>query len=114
VRALALAGAVGAALFVFAPAPLAFAGTLLWGAGIALGFPVGMSAAADDPVNPAGRVSAVAIIGYCAFLAGPPLLGFLGQQFGILNALLVILFLLVLSALAAPAARERERPRPSA
>ena len=49
VRALAFAGAVGAALFVFAPTPLAFLGTLLWGAGIALGFPVGMSAAADDP-----------------------------------------------------------------
>ena len=62
------------------------------------------------------RVSAVAIIGYCAFLVGPPLLGFLGQQFGILNALLVILVLLVLSALRsgrsrAPAALGRPRDR---
>ena len=36
----------------------------------------------------AARVTAVAIIGYCAFLVGPPFLGFIGEQFGILNALL--------------------------
>ena len=29
--------------------PLAMAGAVLWGLGGALGFPVGMSAAADDP-----------------------------------------------------------------
>jgi cyanate permease len=88
-------------------------GTVLWGLGSSLGFPVGMSAAADHPTDSAARVSAVAIIGYCAFLAGPPLLGFIGQHFGILNALLVILVLLVLSALAAPAAREQTRPAAS-
>ena len=68
-------------------------GTVLWGVGCSLGFPVGMSAAADvtDRAARGSRVSAVAIIGYCAFLAGPPLLGFLGEHFGILNALLVLL-----------------------
>ncbi len=55
--------------------------------------------------NPAARVSAVAIIGYCAFLVGPPLIGFLGKEFGILNALYLILVLLVASFLAAPAVR---------
>ena len=49
-------------------------------------------------------MSAVAIIGYCAFLAGPPLLGFLGEQFGILNALLVILVLIVLAGARRPGA----------
>ena len=39
-------------LFVFgAGTPIAFAGVLLWGAGASLGFPVGMSAAADDPAG---------------------------------------------------------------
>ena len=46
--------------------------------GISLGFPVGMSAGADDPARAAARVSVVSSIGYCAFLAGPPLIGFLG------------------------------------
>ena len=71
VRGLALVGIAGLLLFVFSPhPPLAFAGALLWGMGVSLGFPVGMSAGADDPVRAAGRVSVIASIGYCAFLAG--------------------------------------------
>ena len=41
------------------------------GLGTSLGFPVGISAAADDPRYAAGRVSTTASIGYVAFLAGP-------------------------------------------
>ncbi|WP_040424065.1 MFS transporter [Agromyces subbeticus] len=111
-RALAIIGIIGLSMFIFGTEPwVLIVGTALWGIGCSLGFPVGMSAAADSPDGAAARVSAVAMIGYTAFLAGPPLLGFLGEHFGILNALLVILGLLVLSALAAPAARERSGPR---
>jgi fucose permease len=53
-------------------AVLAAIGLVLWGLGASLGFPVGMSAAADDPKTAAARVSAVATIGYFAFLVGPP------------------------------------------
>jgi len=81
-------------------------GILLWGMGASLGFPVGMSAAADDPARAAARVSVVSTIGYTAFLAGPPLLGFLGSHFGVLNALLVVSVVLVPSAFAVPAARK--------
>ncbi|MCD5345308.1 MFS transporter [Agromyces sp. S2-1-8] len=113
-RTLAIIGIAGLSLFIFGTETwMLVVGTVLWGLGSSLGFPVGMSAAADHPTDSAARVSAVAIIGYCAFLAGPPLLGFIGQHFGILNALLVILVLLVLSALAAPAAREQTRPAAS-
>ncbi|MEV0717466.1 MFS transporter [Asanoa sp. NPDC050611] len=90
-RACALVGLTGGALFVFAPVlPLALVGALLWGLGTALGFPVGMSAAASDPVAAAGRVSVVATIGYCAFLAGPPLIGLLGDRLTVLRALTVV------------------------
>ncbi|MEJ3405242.1 MFS transporter [Rathayibacter sp. YIM 133350] len=107
-RACAAIGVVGLLLFIFGTAPWMYIlGTVLWALGCSLGFPVGMSAAADDPKRAAARVSAVAIIGYCAFLVGPPLLGFVGQHYGILNALLVILGLMVLAGLAAPAAREQ-------
>jgi MFS family permease len=85
-------------------------GIVLWGVGASLGFPVGMSAAADEPAKAAARVSVVSTIGYTAFLGGPPLLGFLGAQFGVLNALLVVSVILVPSALAVPAAR---RPSPA-
>ena len=82
-------------------------GTVFWGLGSALGFPLGMSAAAEGK-NAAARVSAVAMIGYLAFLVGPPLIGLLGDQIGLLNALYVVLILVVLSGLASPAAREQK------
>jgi len=96
--------AAGLLLVVFGPSlPWAVAGALLWGAGAALGFPVGMSAAGDDPARAAGRVSVVASIGYTAFLAGPPLVGFLAEQAGILRSLLVVFGALALALLTAGA-----------
>ena len=107
-RACAVIGVLGLLLFILAPNDWAlYAGTVLWGLGASLGFPVGMSAAADDTRNSAARVSAVAMIGYFAFLVGPPVLGLLGQNWGILNALYLIVGLMALAGLAAPAARER-------
>ena len=50
----------------------------------------------------------VASIGYTAFLAGPPLLGFLGDHVGILHALLVVGALALPAMLAVPAARPPE------
>ena len=76
---------------------VAFAGTVLWGAGISLGFPVGMSAGADDPSLAAARVSVISSIAYCAFVAGPPLLGLLAQRYTLLHALTVVIALLLLA-----------------
>ncbi|MBA2559341.1 MAG: MFS transporter [Propionibacteriales bacterium] len=84
---------------------LAMAGGLLWGVGTALGFPTGMSAAADDVPRAAIQVSVVSSIGYTAFLAGPPLVGFLGDAFGIRNALYVVLAALVLGLVTTAHAR---------
>ncbi|MDQ0823465.1 MFS family permease [Arthrobacter sp. V4I6] len=90
-RASMAAAALGLVLFVFAgDIWLATAGAALWGVGAALPFPVGMSAAADDPKHAAARVSVVSTVGYIAFLAGPPLLGYLGDVTGIRMALLAI------------------------
>jgi len=47
-------------------------GVLLWAVGVSMGFPLGMSAAAESGPDPAARVSVVASIGYFANLAGPP------------------------------------------
>ncbi|MDT7781761.1 MAG: hypothetical protein QOF58_180 [Pseudonocardiales bacterium] len=91
-----LVAACGVALAVFGGSPVvAVAGVAVWGLGTALGFPVGMSAAADDPAHAAARVSVVAVIGYTAFLAGPPLVGLLGDHVGVLRALLVVPLLLL-------------------
>ncbi|HMR14666.1 MAG TPA: MFS transporter, partial [Arachnia sp.] len=97
---------VGCLLVVFAPAPLAFVGAAVWGVGASLGFPVGMSAAADDPARAPMRISVVSTIGYGAFLGGPPLLGFLGDHVGVLKALLVVGLVSLVALLVVPAAKE--------
>lgn len=89
---------VGLALFGFAPnIQIGLVGVVLWGLGAALGFPVGMSAASDDPARAAARVSVVSTVGYTAFLAGPPLLGLLAEHVGYRSALLWILVPLAIS-----------------
>lgn len=109
-RACAVMAAVGLALVIFTPVLwLAYVGIVLWGLGAALGFPVGMSAAADDPRVAAARVSVVATVGYVAFLAGPPIIGFLGEHIGLLRALLIVLVAILAAGLAAGAVREPAR-----
>jgi cyanate permease len=101
-------------LFIFVPVFwIEIVGVVLWGLGASLGFPVGMSAAADDPQKAAARVSAVATIGYCAFLVGPPVIGFLGNEFGILHALLLVLILAALAGFVSFAARNPADVRPA-
>ncbi len=103
-----VAGSGGAAR----PAGLAIAAAaaLAWGCGAALGFPVAMSAASDDPARSAARVSVVASLGYVAFLAGPPVLGLLGDRVGVVRALLAVVAAVILSLLCAGAARARPTP----
>jgi fucose permease len=82
----AIAGRGGTALALV----VATLGALTWGAGAALGFPVGMSAASDDPTHAAPRVAVVSTIGYTAFIAGPPLIGIVADHVGVLPSLLAV------------------------
>ena len=104
-RLCAVLSIVGLLVFGLAgPLPVALAGVLVWGAGAAVGFPVGMSAASDDPLHAAQRVAVVSTIGYAAFLAGPPVLGFLAQHLGYRHALLTICVPVLLGLLVVRAA----------
>ncbi len=108
--AVALAGLLligfGAALL------LAPAGALLMGLGIALGFPVGVSSAADDPRRAAGRVSAAASIGYLAFLFGPPAIGFLSDKVGVQHGIVLASLLLAAAFFLASATAPLPVPAP--
>lgn len=109
-RGTAVFAVVGLLLVILGPnVGVAIVGVVLWGLGASLGFPVGMSAAADDPKTATASVAAVATIGYFAFLIGPPLIGFLGEQIGLLNAFWVVAILTIIAGLCAPAAREPAR-----
>jgi MFS family permease len=80
-------------------------GCALWGLGVSLGFPLGVSAASDNPVNSAARVSAVATIGYFAFLVGPPVLGYLAEHVTLLQAFLLVFALIVVAGASSTFAR---------
>lgn len=113
VRASAIMGAIGIALIVFVDIDwLAGVSVILWGLGASLGFPLTISAASDTGPDAAYRVSIVATTGYLAFLVGPPLLGFLGENYGLRSAMLVVLCLVFIAALIARAVA-RPEPQPA-
>jgi MFS family permease len=110
IRVTTALGVAGMLLFILAGNIwVVLAGVLLWSVGVSMGFPLGMSAAAESGPDPAARVSVVASIGYFANLAGPPAIGVLAQSAGLLNSLWLIVALFV----AAFAAAGSFRPRPS-
>lgn len=106
-RVSAIVSAIGIALVIFADnLVVASVAVGLWGLGAALGFPVTLSAAADSD-DPTTTVGAVATAGYVAFLVGPPLLGFLGEHFGLRGAMIVVLVVVAGASLLTSAARPR-------
>jgi MFS family permease len=105
-RVSAVLAIVGVAVFALVPFLwLALVGVVLWGVGAALGFPVGMSAASDDPARAPMRVAVVSTIGYSAFFVGPPLIGFLAEHTGYRLAVLVLAVPVVLGLVVAGSAR---------
>ncbi|QRG77778.1 MFS transporter [Citrobacter sp. R56] len=109
VRASALMGAIGIGLIVFVDSAwVAGVSVVLWGLGASLGFPLTISAASDTGPDAPTRVSVVATTGYLAFLVGPPLLGYLGEHYGLRSAMLVVLALVLLAALVAKAVAKPE------
>ncbi|WP_229749933.1 MFS transporter [Flexivirga endophytica] len=104
---------VGCLVVVFGPTALAYLGIMVWGVGVSLGFPVGMSAAADDPAHANARISVISTIAYTAFLAGPPFLGLLGEHVGVLHALLAVGAAATIALALVPAVREPETPAPA-
>ena len=110
-RVTGVLGAAGVLAVVASPGVAgAMAGAVLWGLGASLGFPLGMSAAADDEAGAAARVSVVSSIGYAAFLGGPPLVGLLADAVEVHRAILVALVAAVVGLLAAAVARPLPEP----
>ncbi|MGO1543182.1 MAG: MFS transporter [Gulosibacter sp.] len=95
----ALSAVAGLAVVAFVDNQIAAAtAVVLWGLGASLGFPVALSAAGDSGPDAAKRVTLVSIIGYIAFLVGPPLLGFVGEAIELRGALMIPLVLAAAAA----------------
>ncbi|WHF28778.1 MULTISPECIES: MFS transporter [Bacillus] len=71
----------------------------LWGIGASLGFPLTISAAGDDSRYAVKRVSIVTLSGYTASLSGPPVLGLLANQVGLLHAFIFVLFAICIAGI---------------
>jgi MFS family permease len=101
-------GVLGILLVIFSSTNLVlgWVGAGLWGAGVALGFPLFISAAGEGE-NSARRVSFVASWGYGAFLAGPPILGLVADAIGMLNMFYVMAGFMVMALFASAAVRNK-------
>ncbi|MFJ4454867.1 MFS transporter [Pseudomonas sp. NPDC089392] len=109
-RASALLGALSLALVVFCDVQwVAAAAVMLWGIGASLGFPLAISAAGESGDHSDQRVRLAATAGYLAFLVGPPMLGFLGEHYGLRMAMLPVLLLVAIAFVLASALQEQKR-----
>jgi MFS family permease len=101
-------GVIGIVMFILAGNRwIVLVGVVLWAVGVSMGFPLGMSAAAESGPDPVAQLSVVASIGYFANLAGPPVIGALAQSAGLLNSLWLIAALFVAAFAAAGSLRPR-------
>lgn len=96
-------GAAGLLLAILFPFPLmGLAGFALLGAGCSLGAPILYAAALRIPgIPPAAGLATFATFSFVGFLAGPPVIGFVAQSFGLAWGLVVVAVMLVLSAISA-------------
>jgi fucose permease len=77
------------------------------GLGLALAFPMALSAAGRTPGLASGAaIGAVATAGYSGLLLGPPLIGFISDQAGLRAGMATTAILCLVSALLASAIRQ--------
>ena len=101
---------LGVALVVFSPNPFtALLGFLLLGGGSAVIFPLAMSAAArDSEKTPEENVASLAQFVFVIFLLAPPILGFIGEYFGLRWSFALCFPFLIASMLSISALKTKE------
>ena len=108
---IAIMGLGTVTVFLAPSAGFALFGFALLGVGSSAIFPLAMSAAAQRTDRPAAtNVATLAQISFVAFLLGPPLLGYVGEHFGMRWAIGIGLPLIVLSFIVAGALGAKPLP----
>jgi fucose permease len=108
-RACAALAIVGMLTVILAPLPaVVVVGLVALGFGLAILVPLAFGAAARTPgMAPGAAIAAVATVGYFGFLATPPTLGFIAERLTLRGAFGVLLALLMLIFVLAPATGQR-------
>lgn len=113
-RASLACAALGVLLVSLVPGtPAMILGTIAWGVGTGVCWPVTISAAADDPRTAVRGVSAVSAIGYTSMLLGPMAFGFLGEHLGLLQAFWLLPLFALVAVLVAGSTGPVDSNRPS-
>jgi fucose permease len=104
-RGCAAVAAFGMLVVILAPAPpVVFAGLVALGFGLSILVPLAFGAAGRAPgMAPGAAIAAVATVGYFGFLAAPPTIGLISEQLTLRGAFVVLLALLLLIGVLAPA-----------
>ncbi|WP_372424442.1 MFS transporter [Salinarimonas chemoclinalis] len=109
-----LAGCGFAAVALAPTAPVAIVGFALAGLGIAGIVPIAFRTAGATPGLPPGvSVAAVSTIGYVGFLAGPSIMGFIGELVGLAAAFGVVAAAMAIVAVLSARLRVREAGEPA-
>lgn len=96
----ALTTATGMLVFMTSEAHgLPYVGLVLWGVGMAIGFPMVVLSMGDDSTLAAARVNMVITVVYIASISVGPALGALGQAAGIYVAFAIPLVMMLIAAL---------------
>lgn len=104
--------AIGILIVVLVPStPATVIGTIIWGLGAGICWPITISAAADRHETAARDVAAVSAIGYTSMLLGPMAFGVLGEAIGLLSSFLVLPIFVVIALIFAGVTREPSSAR---
>jgi len=91
VRWSGIAATIGIGVFALAGNnAVAFAGATLSGLGVAIVYPLAMSAAARRPGRATENVAAMSLLAFTSFMFAPPIIGFISDQLGLRIALLLL------------------------
>jgi fucose permease len=88
---------------------LPYLGLVLWGWGMAMGFPMAVSTMGDDPTKSSHRINMIITVVYISSISVGPLLGSVGQLAGIYVAFGIPLVLMLVSALLSPVTKQSGR-----
>ncbi|MEO0497919.1 MAG: MFS transporter [Pseudomonadota bacterium] len=91
-RVSSVSATFGIALFSLSESvAVAFLGALFSGLGVAIFYPLVMSAAAKRPGDPEDNVAAMSLFAFTAFMIAPPAIGFLADAIGLRWALALLI-----------------------
>ena len=107
-RVSAVCAIAGISLTILSPLPAAMiTGVIIWGLGTGLGWPIAISAAADDASTAARAVGLISAIGYGSMLLGPLGFGLIGEHIGLLNSFWIIVPFVALVLFVAQVSRSK-------